>query len=70
MKNYFKLYLMTLILVSDFKLFAQPGDDDGGGGLEGDDPLPTPINGSLILLAIIGIIYVYSFFRKRQLSSK
>jgi hypothetical protein len=70
MKNYFKLYLITLILVSDFKLFAQPGDDDGGGGLEGDDPLPTPINGNLIVLAFVGIIYVFFLLKKRYYSIK
>lgn len=65
MKKFIKIYLITLFLISDLNLFAQIPDPDPD-----PDPPPTPINGSLILLAIIGIIYVYSFFRKRQLSSK
>lgn len=38
MKNIFKLYLLTFFILSDFVVFAQPGSDDGSGGLEGDDP--------------------------------
>ena len=58
MRKFYKFYLLSFILLSDFVAFAQPGDDDGGGGLEGDDPAPAPINGKLILLAIMGIIFV------------
>ena len=58
MKKLLKFYLLSFILLSDFLTFAQPGDDDGGGGLEGDDPQPAPINSKLILLAITGICFV------------
>ncbi|MDX9789382.1 MAG: hypothetical protein RBT61_00985 [Candidatus Kapabacteria bacterium] len=44
-------------------MFAQPTDD--GGGLEDDDPLPTPINTKLIWLALLGIIFVLYTIRKR-----
>ena len=48
-------------------MFAQPGDEDGDGGLEGDDPAPAPINSKLIILAIIGILFViYSFNKKKK----
>jgi len=68
MKNIYKLYLLTFVLLSNFAVFAQPGDnDDGGGtGLEGSDPAPTPINSKLILLAIMGIVFVMYTFRKNK----
>jgi hypothetical protein len=66
MKNLLKFYLLTFILLSDFVAFAQPGDDDGGGGLEGGDPEPAPINGKLILLAVTGILFVMYTFRKNR----
>ncbi len=64
MSKLLKFYLLAFILLSDFVVFAQPGDDDGGGGLEGGDPQPAPINGKLILLAITGILFVLYTFRK------
>ena len=69
MKKLLKFYLLTFVLLSDFVAFAQPGDDQGGGGLEGNDPLPAPINGKIFLLAIAGICFViYTFSKnKRQL---
>ena len=64
MRKLFKFYLLTFILFSDFVAFAQPGDDDGTGGLEGGDPQPAPINSKLILLGITGIMFVMYTFRK------
>ncbi len=66
MKKLFKLYLLSFILLSDFVAFAQPGDDQGGGGLEGDDPQPAPINGKMILLAIAGVLFVIYTFKKNR----
>jgi hypothetical protein len=66
MKNVLKYYLVAFMLLSDFVTFAQPGDEDGGGGLEGNDPQPAPINGKLILLAIIGVLFVIYTFRKNK----
>ena len=66
MKNLLKFYLLTFVLLSDFVAFAQPGDDDGGGGLEGGDPLPAPINSKLFLLAIAGICFVIYTFGKNK----
>ena len=47
MKKLVKFYLLAFVLFSDFVVFAQgPGEDDGGGGLGGEDPVPVaPING-------------------------
>ena len=66
MKKFFKFYLLSFVLLSDFVAFAQPGDDDGGGGLEGNDPEPAPINGKLILLAITGILFAVYTYRKSR----
>ncbi|WP_284651380.1 signal peptidase [Flavobacterium terrisoli] len=69
MKNNLKFYFVTLFLIaSDFVVFAQggPGDDDGGGGLEGGDPQPAPINSKLILLAITGVLFVIYTYRKNK----
>lgn len=66
MRKLLKFYLLTFVLLSDFVAFAQPGDDDGGGGLEGGDPQPAPINGKLILLAITGLLFVIYTFRKNN----
>ncbi|WP_309613843.1 signal peptidase [Flavobacterium sp.] len=66
MKKLLKLYLLSFILLSDFVAFAQPGDDQGGGGLEGDDPQPAPINGKMILLAIAGVLFVIYTFKKNR----
>jgi hypothetical protein len=65
MKKLIKFYLLAFVLFSDFVVFAQgPGEDDGGGGLGGEDPVPVaPINGQLIVLALVGIAYVVYTFR-------
>ncbi|NHM07348.1 hypothetical protein G4D82_08960 [Flavobacterium sp. CYK-4] len=70
MKNkLFKLYLLTFLVLVDFVAFAQPGDDDGSGGLEGNDPPPAPINGKLIWLAFAGIVFaLYSIRKYRRLA--
>jgi hypothetical protein len=65
--NLFKLYIHSFLVLSDFVMFAQPGDDNGDGTLEGDDPLPTPINGKLIWLTITGLLFViYTIKRNRK----
>ncbi|MGL2963207.1 hypothetical protein ACSVH2_05250 [Flavobacterium sp. RSB2_4_14] len=66
MKNIFKYYLLAFVLVSDFAMYAQPGDDDGGGGLEGGDPAPAPINSKLVILAIVGVLFVLYTFRNNK----
>ncbi len=66
MGKFLKFYLLAFIVLTDFVAFAQPGDDDGGGGLEGDDPEPAPINSKLILLAITGVLFAIYTFRKNR----
>ena len=66
MRKFYKFYLLSFILLSDFVAFAQPGDDYGGGGLEGDDPQPAPINGKLVILALTAILFVLYTYRKNK----
>lgn len=67
-QNLYKIYFLTFLLLIDFVAFADdgPGDDDGGGGLEGDDPAPAPINGKLIWLAVLGVVFAYYSYRKAR----
>ena len=55
--------------MSNFVVFAQ-GDDDSGGGLEGDDPAPTPINGKLLYLGIAGVFFAIYSFKKYKTAFK
>jgi len=66
----FKIYILSFFLLADFIAFAQPGDGDGtGGGLEGGDPPPTPINGKLVWLGIAALLFAfYSIQRKRRVA--
>ena len=57
-------FLVIFFLLVDFVAFAQPGDDDGSGGLEGNDPPPAPINGQLIWLGVIAIVFAYYSIRR------
>jgi hypothetical protein len=65
-KKLFNLYLISFFLLVDFVAFAQPGDDDGSGGLEGDDAPPAPIDGKLIWLGIIALLYAFYSIRKNR----
>ena len=65
MKSIYKFYISTFLLLSDFVLFAQPGDDDGSGELEGDDTPAAPIDGKLIWLAIVSILFAFYYLNKR-----
>ena len=58
-----KFYLLAFVLFSNFVMFSQPGEGAELGGLEDSDPQPAPINGQLIVLAILGILYVIYTYR-------
>jgi len=65
--NLFKLYILCFFLLTDLMLFAQPGQDEPGGGLEGDDPPTAAIDEKLIWIGIIAILFAfYSFKRKNS----
>jgi hypothetical protein len=70
MKNYEKLSLILFMLMFNVLTFAQPGTDDGFGTLEDDDPAAASINNKLILIALIGIIYMFYKLKnsKKQLN--
>lgn len=65
-KNLLNFYLISFFLLVDFVAFAQPGDDDGSGGLEGNDPPPAPINGKLLWLGIAAVIFAFYSIRKNR----
>jgi hypothetical protein len=66
MKSFYKIYILAIVLFSDFALLAQPGSDDGGGSLEGNDAPAAPINGKLIWLGIIGLLLLFITFPKKE----
>ncbi len=62
MKKLMKFYILAFILFSDFVVYAQIVDPN-----EGDDPPPgAPINGQIMVLAILGILYVIYTYRKNK----
>lgn len=64
--NLLKIYIFSFLFLTDFVVLAQPGTDDGGGGLEDGDPPPAPINTKLVLLALFGILYAAYYFRNKK----
>jgi hypothetical protein len=68
MKQFIRLYLIAFFVVSDFKIYAQPTNEDpDDGNIEGDgDVTPAaPINSKLFLLVIFAIYFAfYSYTRK------
>ena len=66
MKNiFFKLYIFLFFLLNDFILFAQPGQDNPGGDLEGEDPPTAPLDGKLIWLGIVAILFGFCSYKRR-----
>lgn len=67
--NLYKLYFLSFFLLVDFVAFADPGEDNDTGDLEGDDAPAAPISGKLIWLAIAGILFAYySYKRTRKIA--
>jgi hypothetical protein len=68
MKHLVRIYTILFVLFVDFTMIAQigPGDDDGGGDLEGPD---APINGQIIWLVLIGIAFAFYFLKKYRKAS-
>jgi hypothetical protein len=65
MKNIaLKLYLSLFCFLFNLVLFAQPGDDNAGGDLEGNDDPAAPINEKIILLLIAGLVFAFYTFKK------
>ena len=67
MKNkILKIGMNLFFILYGFVLFAQPGNNNGDGDLEGDDAPAAPINGKIIFLAIAGILFAYFTIRNRR----
>ncbi|RZJ34545.1 MAG: hypothetical protein EOO51_09460 [Flavobacterium sp.] len=65
--NLLRIYLVTVFLLSDFILFAQPGEESDAGNLQDDDAPQAPINGKLIWLLVAGLLFaIYTFRRRKQ----
>lgn len=62
-KNLLKYYIIAFYLCSTFVMFADPADPDSGDG----DTTPTgpaaPIDKYVLLLALVGLIFVFVKFR-------
>jgi len=65
-KNFFKFYIVSILLFSDFIMFAQPADESDGGNLEDADAPQAPINGKLLWLAVAGILFAIYSYRKNK----
>lgn len=70
-KQFNKYYIALFYLCSNFALFAQPGSGNGTGDLEGTDTPAAPINDYLWVLALIGLIFVFTKLKvnSRQLDN-
>ena len=64
--NLIKIYIFSILFMSDFVMFAQPGTDNEDGDLGDDDPVQAPINSKLFWLTIFGIALAFNFYRKRK----
>ena len=58
-----RLYFLCLFLFNDFIIFAQ-GDGNEDGDLENPDPA-LPIDGKLIWLGIIGIVFAFYIYKRK-----
>ena len=66
MKKLLKISILVFILMSNLVIYAQPGGDTGGGGLEGNDPPPAPIDTFVWAIAIIGTFFVFSIYKQQN----
>ncbi|MBX9807441.1 MAG: hypothetical protein K2X95_06550 [Flavobacteriaceae bacterium] len=64
--NVLKYYIVAFYLCSTFVAFAQPGNNDTGGGLETPDAAPAPIDDYVWVLALLGLIFIFMKFRAMQ----
>ncbi len=62
--NFFKLYILSFFLLTDFMLFAQ-GPGQTGDCVECDDPPTAPINDKLIWLGILAILFAFYSYKRR-----
>ena len=61
--NLLKVYLTVFITFISFLATAQPVDPPAD-----PDPLPAPINGQIIWLAVVGIVFAFYILNKKKVS--
>ena len=67
MKNQFKKYYTTIFLLcSSFILFAEPGAGNDTNDLESIDAPAASINDYLWILAVVGVVFAFYFFKKKR----
>ena len=67
MKNkLLKFYIITFFLLSEFVLFAQPGANDNTSTLESGDTVAAPIDNYIWVLALMGLLLVFTKFKTFQ----
>jgi hypothetical protein len=70
--KFLKLYMVALMLISNFVLFAQPGNsfEDETGNTDGNvEADAAPINGLVIYLGITALLLAFFWLRKKQKST-
>ncbi|MBC5834664.1 hypothetical protein G6N05_09355 [Flavobacterium sp. F372] len=61
--NLLKVYLTVFTTFISFLATAQPVDPPAD-----PDPLPAPINGQIIWLAVVGIVFAFYILNKKKVS--
>jgi len=61
-----KVYYLSFFLLSDFLLFAQPGGNNDTDNLEDDDTPAAPVNGKIVWLLALAIIYAAYTYKKHR----
>lgn len=71
--NLLKWYMFAFLLIGDYVMFAATVVPDNAGGEEQPeepdtdvDPDSTPINGKLILLALVGVAFAFHYYKKMK----
>lgn len=62
--------VLSFIIWSGAILQAQPGFDDGNGGVEGSDPIAASIDLQIIFLLFGALIFAYYLFLHKNKDSK
>jgi len=66
MKKTLKYYLATLLFLTSTLTFAQlPPDADEGG-----DPVPSPIDGKIMILVLIAVVFAFYILNKKTSKSQ
>lgn len=64
--NLLKYYIAAFYLCSTFVMFGQLADPDEGDGDETPTEPTAPIDKYVVLLALVGLIFVFMKFRAMQ----